>query len=66
MEMPPMPLLWPEKLERLQVGESELIENSVELGTASMAKVRVQKRTSLEFKVRTNKKTGETRIYRTK
>lgn len=65
-QMPTMPLFWPEKLDLLEVGGSEPIENETELGTAQSAKLRIMKRTAKEFKVRTNKETGKTRIYRTK
>lgn len=61
-----MPRFWPEILETLEVNESILFTPEDNISTASMAAVRLRKRTGRIFKVRTNKKLNEVRIWRTK
>lgn len=61
-----MPLFWPEKLDMLEVNENILFQEEDNINTASMAAVRLHKRTGKKFKIRTNRKNGEVRIWRTK
>lgn len=61
-----MPRFWPEILETLQVNENILFTEDDNINTAGMAAVRLKKRTGKVFKIRTNKKTNEVRIWRTK
>jgi hypothetical protein len=61
-----MPLTWPERLEKLAVGEGELIGELDAKSTASMAAIRLRKATGRQFKIRKNRITGETRVWRIK
>ncbi len=61
-----MPLFWPERLEMLEVNQNILFTEEDNINTAGMAAVRLNKRTGKVFKIRTNKKLNEVRIWRTK